>query len=151
MKQWKPIPPGVWDAVSSLAAAIVNESARGNQAAVARRTHKLFERLDSLELRYGRQPATLAVRADFTDDSARSLALLRQAHQKAKKVGDRQTQLFAATSMAAEYIDGLQRAEDGLRWVAEARAALKDFADENERSECQRLARKARRQLQGSR
>lgn len=68
-----------WGLVHEAVLEIVNASAIDDEVLCAHYTERLFDFLSELEERYGRIPAILATRADFTDDPASAIALHEEA------------------------------------------------------------------------
>ena len=73
-----------WDRVHEAVIEIVNASAIEDDVLCAHHTERLFDILSELESHYGRIPAILATRADFTDDSIMAIAL----HEEALSVAN---------------------------------------------------------------
>jgi hypothetical protein len=125
-----------WQPVHDLAVEIVNagESEEGD-----RLTTELLDYLNRLERKYGSLPSILATRADYVASDQESATLLERAYSLSRDRGDRLNSLYAASSLAALYIERLRDRTSARRWIAALREALKYAGDETDIEECDDL------------
>ncbi|HZN60574.1 MAG TPA: hypothetical protein VFD71_21050 [Planctomycetota bacterium] len=126
-----------WDRIHELAVEIVNtsESEEGKVHTAA-----LLEHLDRLEERYGPLPSILATRADYVEDPQESLELLERAYPLAVERRDHKNVLYIASSLASLHIEKLRNADEGGKWLAALKEALKNAGGEWDIKESDDLA-----------
>ena len=129
-----------WDHVRELAVDIVN-NADSEEKATAR-TSRLLEFLDTLEEKYGTLPSILATRADFIDDRAISISLLKDAYSLAELRNDQANALYTAHSLAQLYVDELGEPENGRIWLERLRRHLDRIPDEGYSADYEKMMRK---------
>ncbi len=111
-----------WDLLHELALEVVNAEPGAEEDLCRRR---LLDYLDGLESKYGPLPSILATRADYlVDDIPGRLALFSRAYALAAEAGDARNQLHIASSLAVIYIEELEDAAEGSKWLARAKAHL---------------------------
>jgi len=77
----------------------------------------LFDCLDALEVKYGLLPSILATRGDFTEDPSEKNRLLLRAYGLADNRDDAHNALYIAHSLAHLWIETLNDAAEGRRWL----------------------------------
>jgi hypothetical protein len=111
-----------WDLLRELAVEVVNAEP-GEDEELCRR--RLLDYLDGLESKYGPLPSILATRADYlVDDVPGRVTLLSRAYALAAEAGDARNQLHIASSLAAIYIEEVENAAEGGKWLARAKEHL---------------------------
>jgi hypothetical protein len=128
-----------WDEVIDLSAKIADAASAEDEALRQPLTTRLLRALDSLERKYGRLPAILATRADYTDDPLQKIALLEEAWRIANNREDRFNLVLIASSLAELHIEELNDTSSGARWLACLEEALENHWDDGEYQELQRL------------
>jgi len=106
-----------WDRVHELAVAIVNASAREEEAARVRARATLFTLLDQLDDKYGPKPSLLATRADYLESHEHREWLWRAAYTEALRLDDHTNQLLVAHSLAEFFIEEVGNLEEGATWL----------------------------------
>ena len=123
-----PTPDGIsnedWDDIHECAAEIVNASIRREEW-----RHRLLDRLDDLQEKYGELPSILATRADYIEDVDEKVTLFRRAYALATERGDSFNQLEIADSLATLYIVNLKDAAKGWHWLERMRRHMDERSD----------------------
>jgi hypothetical protein len=118
-----------WQRVQKIASAVADATARDAESDRRSLEKQMLALLDSLERQYGRNSTIVATRADYTDEPARRLRLLRQAYSHAKRASDVRNLWLVACSLAEYYIEEKPDVREAQHWLKTMRAQLRRAPD----------------------
>lgn len=131
-----------WDVVQDYAMQIANAGLASNDKTPERIVQKLLDYLDSLETKYGKLPSILATRADYISDIKLRVRLLEEAYELSKDSNDKGNLMLIASSLSQLFVEKLEDASSGEKWLVLFADALGEKWDDFEYLELQELAAK---------
>jgi hypothetical protein len=131
----------VHNAALRVANALSSESTSKEATTALRTLHKL---LRALKDEYGPLPSILATEADYARSRHKRIRLLTVAYRTAEKLGDKKNMRLIASSLAETFVEA-KDVDEGARWIARLKLALRDSPDDDDRRVVKALERTLKR------